>query len=38
MTDIDALIQQILAASRAKGGRAVTGTRTYSDEPILMRG
>lgn len=38
MTNIDALIQQILAASRAKGGRAVTGTRTYSDEPILMRG
>lgn len=38
MVNIDALIEQILAASRAKGGRAVSGSRTYSDEPILMRG
>lgn len=38
MTDVDALIQQIITASRAKGGHAFSSSRTYSDEPILMRG
>lgn len=38
MPDIDAIIEQILAASRSKGGRALTSARTYADEPILLRG
>lgn len=38
MTDVDAIIEQILAATRAKGGRAFQSSRTYSDEPILIRG
>ena len=38
MTDIDALIAQIVAASRAKHGSAHSSSRVYSDEPILMRG
>ena len=36
--DVDAIIEQILAATRAKGGRAFQSSRTYSDEPILVRG
>ena len=38
MSDVDAIIEQILAATRAKGGRAFASSRTYSDEPILVRG
>lgn len=38
MPDVDAIIEQIIAASRAKGGRAFESARTYSDEPILLRG
>ena len=38
MSDVDAIIEQILAASRAKGGRAFASGRTYADEPILLRG
>ena len=38
MPDVDAIIERILAATRAKGGRAFQSSRTYSDEPILMRG
>lgn len=38
MPDVDAIIEQILAASRAKGGRAFSSERTYADEPILLRG
>ena len=38
MADVDAIIEQILAASRAKGGRALSSERTYADEPILLRG
>ena len=38
MPDVDAIIEQILAASRAKGGRAFSSARTYADEPILLRG
>ena len=38
MPDVDAIIEQILAASRSKGGRAFASTRTYADEPILLRG
>lgn len=38
MPDVDAIIEQILAASRAKGGRAFATSRTYADEPILLRG
>ena len=38
MPNVDDIIEQILAASRAKGGRAFESTRTYSDEPILLRG
>ena len=38
MPDVDAIIEQILAASRAKGGRALSSERTYADEPILLRG
>lgn len=38
MPDVDAIIEQILAASRAKGGRAFETARTYADEPILLRG
>lgn len=38
MADVDKIIEQILAASRAKGGRALSSARTYADEPILLRG
>lgn len=38
MADVDAIIEQILAASRAKGGRVLSSERTYADEPILLRG
>ena len=38
MPDVDAIIEQILAATRAKGGRAFATARTYADEPILLRG
>ena len=38
MTDVDAIIEQIIAATRAKGGRAFSSERTYADEPILLRG
>ena len=38
MSDVDAIIEQILATTRAKGGRAFASSRTYSDEPILLRG
>lgn len=38
MPDVDAIIEQIIAASRAKGGRAFESARTYADEPILLRG
>ena len=38
MRDIDAIIEQIVAASRAKAGRAFASSRVYSDEPIIMRG
>lgn len=38
MPDVDAIIERILAATRAKGGRAFSGERTYADEPILLRG
>ncbi|MBM6775552.1 TerB N-terminal domain-containing protein [Olsenella profusa] len=38
MADIDALIEQIIAASRQKDGRAFASERVYGDEPILMRG
>ena len=38
MANVDAIIEQILAASRAKGGRALSSERTYADEPILLRG
>ena len=38
MRDIDAIIEQIIAASRAKAGRAFASSRVYSDEPIIMRG
>ena len=38
MADVDAIIGQILAASRAKGGRTLSSERTYADEPILLRG
>lgn len=38
MASIDALIEQIIEASRRKGGRAFSSERVYGDEPILMRG
>lgn len=38
MASIDALIEQIIEASRRKGGRAFSPERVYGDEPILMRG
>lgn len=38
MADIDAIIEQILAAGRRKGGRAFASQGTYGDEPILVRG
>lgn len=38
MPDVDAIIEQIIAASRAKGGRTFESARTYADEPILLRG
>lgn len=38
MADVDAIIRQILEASRAKGGRALPTERVYGDVPILMRG
>ena len=38
VTDVDAIIEQIIAATRAKGGRAFSSERTYADEPILLRG
>ena len=38
MPDVDAIIEQIIAATRAKGGRAFASERTYADEPILLRG
>ena len=38
MPDIDRIIEQIVAASRAKGGRTFASSRVYADEPILMRG
>ncbi|MDM8270077.1 TerB N-terminal domain-containing protein [Thermophilibacter provencensis] len=38
MRDIDAIIEQIIAASRAKAGHAFASSRVYSDEPIIMRG
>lgn len=38
MADIDRIIEQVLAASRAKGGRVLSSERTYADEPILVRG
>lgn len=38
MPNIDEIIRQIVAESRAKGGRAFSSSRVYSDEPILMRG
>lgn len=38
MPDVDAIIEQILAATRVKGGRAFATARTYADEPILLRG
>lgn len=38
MADIDAIIEQVLAASRRKGGRAFASQGTYGDELILVRG
>ena len=38
MADIESIIEQILAAARAKGGRAFSSERTYGDEPIIRRG
>lgn len=38
MADIDAIIRQIVEASRQKGGRAFASQGTYADEPILIRG
>lgn len=38
MPDIDQIIEQIVAASRAKAGRAHGSARVYGSEPILMRG
>ena len=38
MADIDRIIEQIVAASRAKAGRAFASSKVYGSEPILMRG
>ena len=38
MADIDRIIEQIVAASRAKAGRAFASSKIYGSEPILMRG
>lgn len=38
MADIDRIIEQIVAASRAKTGRAFASSKVYGSEPILMRG
>ena len=38
MADIDRIIEQIVAASKAKAGRAHASSRVYGSEPILMRG
>ena len=38
MADIDRIIEQIVAASRAKAGRAFSSSKVYGSEPILMRG
>lgn len=37
MPDVDAIIEQIIAASRAKVGRAFSSSKVYGTEPILMR-
>jgi hypothetical protein len=38
VADIDALIEQILAASRSRGGGAFSSPRVYQDEPLIRRG
>lgn len=38
MADVDRLIEQIIAATRAKSGRAFSTSKVYGSEPILMRG
>lgn len=38
MADVDQIIEQIVAASRAKAGRAFASSKVYGSEPILMRG
>ena len=38
MADVDAIIEKVVAALRAKGGRARFSGRAYDDEPILRRG
>ena len=38
MSNIDDIIRQVIEASRAKGGRALSSSRVYSDEPLIMRG
>ena len=38
VADIDAIIDRIVAQSRAKGGRAFVSSRVFGAEPILMRG
>ena len=38
MPNVDDIIEQIIAASRAKVGRAFASSRVYGSEPIIMRG
>lgn len=38
VADVDRLIEQIIAATRAKAGRAFSTSKVYGSEPILMRG
>ncbi len=38
VADIDALIEQILAAGRRRGGGAFSSSKVYHDEPVICRG